>query len=209
VARHQEGDMRKLAILVCLCLGGWVTDPAHADYRGKDAGTLVVALGSIGQPLNLYQWHYRKLGRASGDATFAYQPHNFLSSRQPDFNGHETGIVQVLHLPPGDYEVYTFNAAGAGYAHSETLRPRKEFSLPFTIKAGEASYIGDFAAVSVAASGPFGVSYTRDIYVVISDQHVRDAEAARKAEPGLLEMTLAVTDVSQLGTPILAAKERD
>ena len=57
-----------------------------------------------------------------------------IPSEQP------VGILHVVELPAGTYEIYAFGgSSGTGYVKS--TRP---FSCPFTVEAGQVIYVGNF-----------------------------------------------------------------
>lgn len=201
--------MKKLLIVACLLLSGCVADRVDSDYRGKDAGTLVFSEGNIGSTL-ISTLHYRKVGQSSG-VTFGgdgiiYNNPNSIFGYTPDFSGHETGQVTIQHLEPGDYEIYTYQIDGTGMVTLSWF-PNKTFSIPFTIKPNQTTYIGDFECVALMGRSPLGLKLLAGGYFVVTDQHDRDIEIARKKEPGLPPVTISVTDVSKLDAPGLRTME--
>lgn len=202
--------MKRLFLLaLCVLLAGCVSNPVHRGYKGQDAGVLIFSAGAIGAPLDV-DFYYRKLGQPSGyrttggDGSISYNPRLLLRGTL-DYTGHEMGKVHVEHLEPGDYEVYTWSLVGNGMVSELDLMPhRGDFSLPFTIKPGQATYVGNFAAVAIGGEGvPPGAIF----YYVVSDKHERDIAIARQKEPNLPPVTIQVTDVSKLGEPSLLVKE--
>lgn len=51
---------------------------------------------------------------------------------------HPNGRLVVAELPPGQYELYQWRAEGMNVTYTSKL-----FSIPFTIEAGKATYIGN------------------------------------------------------------------
>ena len=98
-------------------------------------------------------------------------------------------VVGVHALKPGDYEIYTFGTFGFNGAVGY---PSGEFSLPFSIKPGETTYIGNFDS----RPGAFTISF------VVTDRHERDMAIARRKEASLpAAVTMAVPDVARIGSP--------
>ncbi|MBI3676174.1 MAG: hypothetical protein HY243_06110 [Proteobacteria bacterium] len=197
--------MKKLAAIVCLFLTGCVTDRVDTSYHGSDAGVLVFSAGSIAGKRGV-QIFYRKVGQPSGvrgfggDGSIYYNPGSIFT-RDPDFTGHETGEVTVQHLEPGEYEIYTWQVAeGMGGLGEVLWSPRSDFSLRFTVRPGQTTYIGDYARFQ------FPGAYTAFTFV-ISDKHERDIAIAKKVEPNLPPVTIQVPDVSRLNEPSLLSKE--
>jgi hypothetical protein len=125
----------------------------------------------------------------------------------PDFNtGYETGKVQIQHLRPGKYEVYSFEFTGSSIGEWITWHPKKPFSIPFTINPGETTYIGNFArapSLGTQKASELGAAG----FFVVSDKHQRDIEIARRKRPDLTPVTVSVTDVSEFGVPFFLASD--
>jgi len=184
--------MKKLLALLGVIMALAGAGGATAAESGTD-GTLVAGIGVITpQDFNGTFWlTYKPRGEKTSwllpDATISYA--TGLFGNKADFQGKEVGRVLVKHLKPGDYEIFGFQiSVGALF-----LTPKKEVSLPFTIKPGESTYIGDFAAV-----GEFSLGTLNDGYFVLTDQQERDLAIARTKEPQLAPVTVAVADASKL-----------
>ncbi|HEY1630963.1 MAG TPA: hypothetical protein VGF56_06585 [Rhizomicrobium sp.] len=208
--------MKTIAIaLVSLLLFATAStaETVDSDYRGPDAGTLVFSTGTLKLP-SQYGFYYRRVGddRSLTDTAGAgaiYCPcigfwHPEMSD--PDYQGGETGIVQIQHLKPGNYEVYTYGYAGTLVVATIQWSPARPFLLPFTIKPGEATYVGNFAR-AVSLGTPMADKVGASGYFVISDKHERDIAIARQKVPELPPVTVQVTDVSVFGSPMLNATD--
>jgi hypothetical protein len=208
--------IKKLGVaLACICLAGPASagERVHEGYKGTDAGVLIFSSGSIGEESN-FKLFYRKVGAPSGyrgfggDGSIDYDTTSLFGSSPADFKGHEEGQVKTIRLEPGSYEVYSYEIYAAGGAGSTlTWGPHKDFSIPFTIDAGKATYIGDFAGIRLTAKGFFGAKVTAGGLIVVKDEQARDIPIAQKQVPDLPPVTVSVTDVSRLGEPTLLAKE--
>ena len=210
--------MRTAAILAAalLCLSGCAADPVNSDYRGPDAGVLVYSMGTVEYPSN-YDFRYRKSGGgrdsrfsagSDGDMRCSCLGWFNTTMSDSDYTGREVGKVHIQYMPPGNYEVYAYDFVISSPLDStaDFVGPEKDFSLPFTIKPGRATYIGNFARVRSQGTrlhAKLGVTG----YFVISDKHKRDIAIARKQDSGLPPVTISVTNVSRLGQKALLAKE--
>jgi hypothetical protein len=171
----------------------------------QEEGTLVVGIGYTAPELASYVIRYKRAGdRASWlfpDRLISYTPHGMWAD-DPDFQGRETGRVVVQRLKPGSYDFYGIELGDShaidGHISMEAIH---HFSVPFTIKPGEATYVGDFTCMNkYELSGP-------DMYMVLTDQHERDIPIAQRKMPNLGPVTIAVPDATTLGTNLIRAKE--
>jgi hypothetical protein len=115
----------------------------------------------------------------------------------------KTGVVDVVRLPPGDYDLFNFNLALVG-SRGKRFGAKRDFSVPFTVRAGAGTYIGEFVAVGIR--GPDGLP--GGAFFVVSNMADRDIQIAKRKEPALAAVTSAVPDVRSLGTPLLQAGMR-
>lgn len=198
--------MRRLLSSLLLALA--VSTNAHAgDYSGTDKGTVVIGIGAIGNKLDGYAVYYRVAGQNSsglfGDARFRFQP-DALFSPKPDFVGkdamHETGEVQIVHLRPGNYEIFKVDLSSSN-GFTNAWLTSKEFSIPFVVRTGETTYIGDYSGVGT----PLGYGRMNG-YFVLSDQHDRDIPIAKTKEHDLMPVTVSVPDPAVLGIPVIRSK---
>jgi hypothetical protein len=192
--------------MLAAAVTGLACGPAQArgEYKGADAGILVVAFGSLGEQAASYTIWYKVAGQRPGwfPDVISYDPSSFLFNRTPDYTGHEIGQVHILHLKPGAYDFYRaaiFNPTGILFSTWDS----PEFSLPFSIKPGEVTYAGDIAGAALWKRGLFSGGY-----YVVSDQHERDLEVARKKDLNLpATVTIAVPDVSGMADKALLSQE--
>ncbi len=204
-ARRVGAKMNRRSLLsaglVCLASGPAL---ARGEYTGADAGILVVSFGSLGEQAAGYTIWYKPRAEKPGwfPDIISYDPSSFLFNRTPDYTGHEIGQVHILHLKPGEYDFYRaaiFNPVGIQLSTWNS----PDFSLPFTIKPGEVTYAGDIAGSALWKRGLFISGY-----YVVSDQHERDLEIARKKDTNLpAAVTIAVPDVSGMADKALLPQE--
>ena len=200
--------MKALAILVCVlaCLG---TETQAREYHGADQGMLVVSLGMIAQgnkpSFDSYMMNYKVAGTKTdtflGEPSLSFSPVSYFHAK--DFTGRELGRVEILHLKPGNYEIYSSTFHYVQGVQDVQWGSHKDFSIPFTIKPGETTYIGAFLGVTLYD----GMGFPANGYLVLSDRHDRDIEIAKKKEPGLFPVTMQVSDPQALQIPGIVAKE--
>ena len=188
--------MKRLLVALCLLLCGCSGVPVDTNYRGADGGVLVFSAGYIGQPFNM-DFLYKKVGTPSarGEGVHGRIHYNAsLLARTPnDYEGKESGAVRVVHLAPGEYEVYTWEISTYGPIVDSDYWPKREFSWRFTIKPGETTYIGTYEVCP-----PAGTVFDYAFKFLVADRRERDLAIARKKEPGLPPVSFAVPDVSNI-----------
>jgi hypothetical protein len=200
-----------LLVVVLVGLPGCVSTGLYStNYDGKDAGFLVTALGAqSGTVYDVYDLYFRKKDR-SFDGRVLWGQNNFLDDRKPDFDdGTKVGIVDVVRLPPGDYELYNFRLlsrdfyVGTRKARRE-FKSKQDFALPFTIRTGAGTYIGEFLAVGIKGQDttPAGA------YFLLSNMADRDLPIAKRKQPALAEVAAAVPDLRSFGNPLIKAAAR-
>ncbi len=199
-----------LSAVFCCCASAGGID---TDYRGPDAGYLVFSTSSLKIAMN-FAFNYARKGEHR-DPNDTYETGVIRckcvgfwkpTMSDPDFEGYETGKVQIQRLPPGDYEVYTLSFDGSIIVASLHWFPKNGFSIPFTIKPGEATYIGNFARAPSLGT-PLQATLGAAGYFVVSDKHERDLPIAKGKLANLPPATVSVFDVSQLNVPFLLAKD--
>lgn len=190
-----------------------LTAPAHSrdkDYQGADAGYLVYAVGTVRIGMD-FDFSYRQTAGADGGPGQGWRGKIepklggaiYLKIKNPDFTGEETGHVVVRRLPPGSYQVDKFffagsNLAGTSYSWSSAV----PFSLPFTIRPGEATYIGSFMR-SPSLGTPLQPVLGAAGFFVVANRADRDLPLARAKLPPDTRMNSEVGDVSRFGSEAL------
>lgn len=102
---------------------------------------------------------------------------NFLTNKYPeDFDSEEgAGTVFALPLPPGKYEFYKYYMFQSGGTAQIVWKPHEEFSIPFEIQAGRATYIGEVRAVNLFEKNMFGIKLSDGARFEVKDAYERDA----------------------------------
>lgn len=191
-----------------------LTQPARAQQTNSaEDGVLIYSVSSIAIAMN-FSFSYQRVAAPDGSRT-SDRPRliecrcvGFFRAQMadPDFTGRATGKVIAVRVPAGQYEVFQFgfggSVAGTGLAWSS----RKPFSLPFTVRPGEATYIGSFARAPSLGT-PLQPQLGAAGYFIVSDESERDLKIARDRDPALPPVRTEVTDVTQFDHPALRRAE--
>jgi hypothetical protein len=189
------------ALGLSLLLAACTSDPTVPKYAGTDAGYLAIALGASHQSFyGDYMIYFRKAD-GSADQRVWYGPGNNTYLRRTDFDGPEgAGIVELRPLAPGNYEIYDFALHSSGGFSEDRYSAKHDFSLPFTIKTGRVTYLGQFMAIELFADGLFGKAPAGGLFAV-GDQGARDLSIVHKQRPDLTQIDTTVPDVRGLHSP--------
>jgi len=182
-------------------------DASLLGYKGSDAGRLIIAFGSNhGMDYAGYRLNYRAKS-GCGKAFISHLHANFniftalLPQKQPDIDdAAEEAEVWVVPLAPGEYEFYDFEIWSDNGIVRNRFSPREEFSVPFTIKTGTSTYLGDFRAMALNGRNIVGFPVEGGAYFMISDQSDRDLKIAKAHDPAVTEVEKAVPDAKTLGS---------
>ncbi|MFW5883373.1 MAG: hypothetical protein ACOCVG_03300 [Verrucomicrobiota bacterium] len=111
------------------------------------------------------------------------------------------GYVFLIPLPSGLYEFYDFHFYSAGGYSSSTWSAREEFSILFTIRPGQATYVGQIQATSLFGKNIFGMVVPAGGYHEMSDQWQRDRSLLLEKYPFL---TSVEAHVEPIANPLLS-----
>lgn len=182
------------------------------EYDGPDSGYLVYSVGTVRIGMN-FSFAYKRILSAGGESVADWkgkiQPRLggaiYLKVKKPDFTGEESGHVVVTRVPPGQYQVHDFAFGGSTpLGGSVRWSPAKPFALPFTIRSGEATYIGSFMrapSLGTALQPTLGAAG----FFVVANRAERDLPIAKTRLPASIGLTSEVTDVSQFESAALRA----
>lgn len=186
---------------------------AQQPAAAPDEGVLVYSVSTIRIAMN-FSFQYRQTASLSGepvrDRVRAIECRcvGFFRAQMadPDYAGRETGKVFVVRLPAGQYEVFDFGfggtVAGLGTSWSSSTR----FSMPFTIRPGQATYIGNFARAPSLGT-PLEPQLGAAGFFVVSDKSERDRAIALSRDPTLPDFHEQVTDVARFSHTALRSTE--
>lgn len=197
------------ALLGALAVLAALPVAARAQDGDASPGALIYSVGSVDIAMN-FTFGFRRIETPDGTRTadnrgtmvckcvgfFRPRPDNL------DYYGREAGRVFVQSLPPGRYEIYDFGFTGTLIVAGVEWSSATPFAIPFVIRPGEATYIGNFARAPSLGTrlepqlGAVG-------YFVVSDRSERDLAIARARSAALPPVRVEVPDVSALGHPML------
>lgn len=189
---------------------------AKDDYSENDGGYLVYSVGTIRIGMD-FSFPYKRVAQLDGssvnDWSGVIEPKLggmwTLKIKKPDFEGRETGHVIIRRLPPGRYAITNFGFSGqipgVGGIDWSAAKP---FEIPFSIKPGQATYIGSFMR-----SPSFGTSLQPQLgaagFFVIADRSNRDLPIALRKNSLLPSAIIEVSNVDEIGNIALRSKEPD
>lgn len=195
--------MRKF--FTALIVGLFAAGAAQAQifthqYHGDDAGWLVISISSSkdtnADPITLF---YDQVGGSDhGSVQFSRPDWTDLSFGSADFHtGDEVGDVIIRSMKPGDYQLDSFLTRMGGRNFGDTFR------MPFTIRPGQTTYLGNFRFVSAHEKGFVGYLRARDFYFVVKNFARRDIHIAdHKDHPPRGRVTVALPDLVAVNSPL-------
>lgn len=177
-------------VLLCSCSSA----PKITTYDGGDKGYVVASI--IAEDLDtdvIFSISYRNKEKNLNAATFNYVQRSLwsiYSASDRDFDNPDyNGIVEIHTLPPGNYEVYSYQYV---YDQNRKISPLKKFAYDFTVTSGEITYLGEYKA-----SGLWGDDCC--LYHVKNKVHRDIPLALTKAKIGELKVNEMVPDTNYLG----------
>lgn len=194
----------------CLMVVGLALSVAGPGRAQDGVGYLVLSIAQRdGTRFSSYELHYRSKATGKTDRV-SYRDVGLFNLVTDDVDEKDkTGVVKVERLAAGLYELVTFEVTSGGYPGERRYGPPKPFSIPFTIKPGEATYLGEFMGVSGKRSSFIGIGIHSDPYFVVSDQQDRDMRIARRRHDDIGEVTVTVPDTASLGLAAFRDKPAD
>ena len=178
------------------------SDFSEADYGGADAGFVVLSISLHGSDAGM---HGVTLDAEKSDnqtrAAFALKT-GLFDSHTFDYTGDDlVGNIVVRALPPGDYALTRFSGNPAGVCGSPTMEAN--FKIPFSVKAGQVTYLGSFRYEPITWSTVRGVICSRGGYFLVGNERARDTSAAKTKRATLPEtLTAEIPVVETLNLPL-------
>jgi hypothetical protein len=169
---------------VTLLLVGCVSTIPTPGSPSENMGTLVVSVGSK-SPFGASAHKLQIRDPRTGAFTEAIYLENNMFRTTPrvvDTPEENVGVLTV-NLPAGEYSVYDIVTNFAGYPASISFQSKTEFSIPFSIRRGEITYIGQFLAHRVVGKNILGRDIPAGTYFVVSDEQDRDMRALSSQSP--------------------------
>ena len=193
--------MVRLVVILTLLLSGCAAELPNA-YMGKDAGHVLIGIGGVSaMRISSYTLFFRRIEdrhlptaeQARGRFEFAA---GFTHIRDYKTSS-EAGVVQIYMLPPGQYEVFSYRLYVGSLLGETYYTPKEPFSIPFTVTAGNTTYLGNYQANSIDGSNIFGEQVMKTPYFLISARPAAEYEIAKRVNPSLPAPSIsAVPDMS-------------
>lgn len=120
-----------------------------------------------------------------GDVDITYDGRGLSLGTPRDYHEDDlAGAVFHVPLPPGQYAItgYTFFLQGMAPGSYGTYQPAAPLAIPFTIRQGQTTYLGEFVGMP-ARRALFGWSSIHGAYWWLRDQQTRDVAIARQKWP--------------------------
>ena len=152
---------------------------------GQIVGTVGVYIEpGVENQFYLNHLYFRSLdGHTAGNISFAETE---LASQETHYTTDvEKGSVFALELPAGDYEFYDLKFLRNDGGGQWGFRSRNEFSLPFVVVAGQATYLGSFIAHGEGIDGDRPWTATFGGQFRVSDQFERDRQLIAELHPDI------------------------
>ena len=209
LVRQSFGKSRHLSLIaILIALSSCATNPVNTQLPAEQTGTLIVALGFDS-------------GNWRGDSDFTldvrnrnsketlkvkYQPRAVLGIGPSTYDFNDAvgwGLVQVINLPPGEYEIHNFLLR----EELRFVQANKdfEFAIPFSIRKDQSTYIGEYLAHKHIDKNKRRLPITDGAYIVVANRFDRDMKfaKARSARVQTHEVAMNVPDVSLLAHPLV------
>lgn len=195
-----------LSGLVVAISGCSTPPPISMEEERDDVGYVVAGIGSTSPAGFMHHWLVMKRGDRSEMFPIWYSPGSLLQKK--DYaNELEAGYVGVVPLLPGHYVLVNFQTESNDGVVRSTLRLRRDFFVPFEVRAKEITYLGNYQANVIwkRSTGLFDVSIPDGFFVVVEDRAAADVATARKKYASLPPTPLhnLTPDPLRLGNPVV------
>lgn len=213
---------RRLAALACaLLLSACSQVPTLSTHHaGADAGRVILGFGIIDfdKPLQAAHFHRMQLVIENDPPRQHIGPDGkstaitgiFELTAPPLFNPaeyehlREKGSVLAFSLPPGHYRISNFRLLWeSGLGKRKEFSAPRPFSIPFTVQAGQAVYLGNYQLHSLRDAQFPGIAQPGGGLFVLSDRFDADVRIAQRKLPGLGSPVNQTPDASRLDNPAL------
>jgi hypothetical protein len=190
------------------CVGALGTADVSDKLKTAPPETMGAVVGSIGiVRKGTFYRRYDLLARnleTNEQLRFQYTDDGFAVTKV-DFREDPTEAALIaLPLPAGRYAIEDFQFIGTNLRFQETRTEAPgRFSLPFDVKAGQTTYIGQYLVVPVISWRFLGAKGVREIVWEIADRRERDLALARQRLPEAMSVAviIAVPDARALRLP--------
>lgn len=198
-----------LVLLLVGCAGAPATIPK--SLQGDATGKKGIVFGSIGSGgdgrYSVYGLRYRAIG-SKDMGEFQYRNNwMHIANTTTDFShGNAEGSVFVAHLPPGNYELFNVHFfENRGSQGTTTFTSKVDFSVPFSVSEGKATYLGEYIGQRVEGKNIFHLPVSAGGYYVVTDQLDRDIGILEKRGESIPreDVQNLVSSVAGAGVPML------
>jgi len=199
--------------LIAIIAGGCSTmHGVRSDYalnKNSGKGLLIASLTYHGS-YSGYRMYYRKQSSKKRKHLLIGSGISLIPPGLMEWDISKPGLrgnVLSVELPSGEYEFYSW-AVSSGYAN---IGPSEAFSLKFTIKPGEANYVGNFQFDRISGMGAMvtgvDVSYNdetdRDLKVIKEKHSLLNIERiTRSVKPSTSVHMLGDGNNTSITTPV-------
>ena len=164
------------------------------SFYGHHPSKLSEILGAADFRYNRYNLHFKSLfkrekeivgavGATGGALLFKIYPADFVLEEGQ-------GAVFVIPLPAGEYTFDRFSFYLNEIMVEKWWRSEEGFDVPFEIKAGEATYIGEVRFNHLWGENILGMTLPGGCYVEAFDEFTRDSNLLRQQYPFLDKMPI-------------------
>ena len=197
-------NIKRLNILfwISICMLGCAVNTKNyipANYVGDDAGHIVISLGaSTETKYNSYKLFIRKIDKSLNSGV-AYLVNNIFKPMKKDFVDNDShGIVVSYAMPAGDYEIYNFDVFNNLGLIQTNYSAKEDFSIPFSIKPKQTTYLGEYIAYSIGGS-------TGGVIFIVKNEMPRDIRIAKRKLPDLFVENVvdSVPSPDSIGCPLI------
>jgi len=156
----------KVALIIsilCTLTVGCAMKPAYVDPPKNEAGYVVGTIGkqTTGVFYSPHHWndiYIRRLG-SEENTIVSYKDSVFFGPKdgeiKEDDKSYDSFSVALL---PGKYEIFKVSFYLQSGNAGMTYASQTDFSIPFNIKKGESTYIGEFTSFGTKGKNAFGLN---------------------------------------------------
>lgn len=145
---------------------------------------------------------YRQIGTPAG-GTISFANNMWFPSPTAFTTSTSKGGTAILALKPGNYEIFNVEFYYNRGQFETTFRVERDFSLPFTLKAGEALYLGEFIAETMWGRNIFGIPIPAGGYFRRDDKRERDLPLLKSVDAAVSKYQITFDDLRSGAAPFI------
>jgi len=170
-------------LAACTTAGAPPVPKSFVDISPDEAGLAFLTVGSQAKGTFNHQTLFYKKVDTGEKGRIKFAQGGFANSALDFSDKSKKGKLFTLLLPEGEYEINNasvfLNQATAG---TTTYSAKEDFSAKFTIKKGQATYLGEFISDTVYGKNFLGISVPAGGYFIVSNQFERDKSLLQTKE---------------------------